>query len=157
MLQQKVKEFFETHPENNIVFGALGLLFTEVEKANAYVGGTGKGVETFTRPAVVLDINELGEIGKAAAVVPENTGAVNTTEEVIENLDLALSQPPAELTIDADKVEDIVSDIPGDVVENEIAPGEGEQLPAQNEAEQLPPAIDAKAPAHKGKTTGKKK
>src|SRR4051794_11437359 len=53
MLKQKLKEFFQSRPEATVVFVALGVLFTDIEKATAYLGGVEKQtVATYTREDV---------------------------------------------------------------------------------------------------------
>jgi hypothetical protein len=60
-MEQKIIEFFNTHPDATEVHSALGVLFTDKEKAEAYLGGVPHGkVETITREqseaAPVIDI-----------------------------------------------------------------------------------------------------
>jgi|ERR1035437_195017 hypothetical protein len=50
MQTEKLKQFFLKHPTIDIVYVALGVLFQDIEKAKAYLGGViGKQVEIFTR------------------------------------------------------------------------------------------------------------
>jgi len=49
-MQTKVNEYFNTHPDEAVVYGALGVLFSHGEDAHEYLGGTGKEVEVFHRP-----------------------------------------------------------------------------------------------------------
>ncbi|RXK57566.1 hypothetical protein ESA94_20420 [Lacibacter luteus] len=53
MLEQKLSEFFETHPKANEVHEALGRLFTHKEVAQKFLAGVnGKAVTTYTRNGV---------------------------------------------------------------------------------------------------------
>lgn len=54
-MQKKAAAFFETHPEVNTVYGVLGTLFVELEKAERFAGGTSAKPETFTREQFTVD------------------------------------------------------------------------------------------------------
>lgn len=56
LIQNKVAEFFESHPKTNEVYEALGVLFTEKERADKYLAGVaGRMVTTHTRDGVVFE------------------------------------------------------------------------------------------------------
>jgi hypothetical protein len=68
IISNKLKAFFESHPDTDTVFVALGVLFTDLEKAGKYVGGTSGKVETFSREQVMNS-----EAGSSADRQPEGT------------------------------------------------------------------------------------
>lgn len=72
-MKKKCIDFFATHPEATVVFIALGVLFTDSEKANAYCGGTTAKVETITKEQV----EEWKKESVAEATTEENLKSQN--------------------------------------------------------------------------------
>jgi hypothetical protein len=53
MLQEKIEHFFQTHPKENVVYSALGVLFTDKEKATKYLAGVaGRSITIHTREGI---------------------------------------------------------------------------------------------------------
>jgi hypothetical protein len=75
--QKKLIEFFASHPGASVVYVALGNLFTDLEKATKYCGGTKARPETYSREQVI---------------VPEET-PVTETQENLTTVTAGDSQP----------------------------------------------------------------
>ncbi len=76
-MQKKVSEFFKSHPGVDTVYGALGVLFLEHEKADKFVGGTDQPVDVYTREE------------KPSKKVDTGFKHVVTEEDIINNPDLS--------------------------------------------------------------------
>jgi len=87
-MQTKVNEFFATHPDVTEVHAALGVLFTDKEKAASYLGGViGKQVETFARPGEpVTPIS--GTENNEEANKPSSTVIEETASSIIQEAEI---------------------------------------------------------------------
>jgi hypothetical protein len=84
-LQEKIQHFFDTHPDINIVYSALGVLFTDKEKANKYLAGVaGRAVTIHTREGITHE-----------KVSDEIFYKIAEQENKVNELEIAYQQAPA--------------------------------------------------------------
>lgn len=110
-VEKKLTEFFETHPEATVVFVALGVLFTDLEKANTFCGGTSDKPVTFTREQVELlddaaagaELDAWAKTDDAAQTAAEEAAAEETPAEETPADEVPADETPAD---DAPPVDD---------------------------------------------------
>ncbi len=116
-LEKKLTEYFETHPEATIVFVGLGVLFTDLEKAKAYCGGTSGKPITFTREQVeLLDDAAAGDELSAWAAEQEKTADETPADagNDVENTSILDEKPAADMDETPVEVSENLLDLQGE-------------------------------------------
>ena len=91
LLEKKLVDFFETHPEATVVYVALGTLFTDLDKANNYCAGvSGSSAKTFT----MEEIKDLAAAEADAGNDDGNTGNLPVDQPPVDQP--PVDQPPVD-------------------------------------------------------------